>query len=85
MMNEGNTVLSQPWREFYQGLAWVMFDLNPKEFLLAWSLWNQRRKGKNSPPQTWARAFLQRLGEASPSSTTSRSHTGCGNDLPNSR
>jgi hypothetical protein len=61
-MNEShNIVLSPPWREFYQGLAWVMFDLNPKEFLLAWRLWNQHRKAKHGAPQTWARALLQRL------------------------
>jgi hypothetical protein len=54
-------VLNKPWREFYQGLTWVMLDLNPKEFLLAWRLWNQHRKEKNGPPQTWARALLQRM------------------------
>jgi hypothetical protein len=61
MINEGNTVLSQPWRNFFNSLAWVMLDLSEPQFLLAWRLWQQRRKGKNSPPQTWARAFLQRL------------------------
>jgi hypothetical protein len=61
MMNESNTVLSQPWRDFYNSLAWVMLDLNEPQFLLAWRLWQQQRKKKNGAPQTWARAFLKRL------------------------
>ena len=35
-----------------------MFDLNPKEFLLAWHLRRQHRKQRNGPPQTWARASV---------------------------
>ena len=61
MMHEGNTVLSQQWRNFYNSLAWVLLDLNEPQFLLAWRLWQQGRKKKHGAPQTWARAFLQRL------------------------
>src|SRR2546426_4204455 len=61
MMHESNTALSLPWRDFYNTLAWVMLDLNEPQFLLAWRIWSQQRKKKNGAPQTWARAFLQRL------------------------
>jgi hypothetical protein len=60
-MNE--IVLSKPWREFYKGLIWVMLDLNPKEFQLAYRLWQQQRKQQNGVLQSWARTLLKRMGE----------------------
>jgi len=60
MMNEGNTVLSQPWRDFYNHLAWVMLDLNQPQFLLAFRLWLQQQNKKKSG-QTRAAALLERL------------------------
>lgn len=60
MMNESNTAMSQPWREFYNRLAWVMLDLNQSQFLLAWRLWLQQQTKKKSK-QTRAKALLQRL------------------------
>ncbi len=59
-MNEGNIVLSQPWRDFYNSLVWVLLDLNDKQFILAWHLWQQRRNEKKSG-HTRARGFLKRL------------------------
>ena len=41
MINEGNTVMSQLWRDFYNRLTWVMLDLNEPQFLLAWRLWQR--------------------------------------------
>lgn len=63
MMNEGNAAMSQPWRDFYNSLAWVLLDLSEPQFLLAWRLWQLRRK-RHSAPQTWARAFLKRMHRA---------------------
>jgi hypothetical protein len=60
MMNEGNTVLSQPWRDFYNRLAWVMLDLNQPQFLLAFRLWLQQQNKKKSG-QTRATALLKRM------------------------
>jgi len=61
MINEGNTVLSQQWRDFYNRLSWVLLDLSEPQFVLAWKLWRQHRQEKHGAPQTWARAFLKRL------------------------
>ena len=60
VMNEGNTALSQPWRDFYNSLVWVLLDLNDKQFILAWHLWQQRRNEKQSG-QTRATALLKRM------------------------
>ena len=60
MMNEGNTALSQPWRDFYNSLAWVLLDLNQPQFLLAFRLWLQQQNKKKSG-QTRATALLKRL------------------------
>jgi hypothetical protein len=61
-MNESNNiVLSQPWRDCVNSLAWVLLDLSEPQFLLGWRIWHQHRKEKNGPPQTWARALLQRM------------------------
>ena len=61
MMNEGNTALSQQWREFYNRLAWVMLDLSLPQFLLALRLWQQQRKKKHGTQPTRAAALLERL------------------------
>ena len=60
-MNEGNSTLSQPWREFYNSLAWVMLDLSLPQFLLALRLWQQHRTGKNGAQPTRATALLKRM------------------------
>ena len=60
MINEGNTVLSQQWRDFYNRLVWVLLDLNDRQFILAWHLWQQQRNEKKSG-QTRATALLQRM------------------------
>ncbi len=60
VMNEGNTALSQPWRDFYNRLTWIMLDLNEPQFVLAWKLWQQQRSEKKSG-QTRATALLKRM------------------------
>ncbi len=60
MMNEDNIALSQPWRNFYNTLAWVMLDLSQQQYLLAWRLWQQQRAKKKSGRIRVA-ALLKRL------------------------
>ena len=60
MINEGNTVLSQQWRDFYNRIISVLLDLNDRQFIVAWQLWRQRRNEKQSG-QTRATALLKRM------------------------
>ena len=61
IMNEGNITLSQPWRDFYNNLAWVLLDLNEPQFVLAWKLWRQHRQEKHGAQPTRATALLKRM------------------------
>ena len=60
MMNEGNTLLTKQFQDFFNTLAWTLLDLNERQFILARQLWYQHRNEKKSG-QTRAAAVLKRM------------------------
>ncbi len=61
MINEGNTLMNQPSRDFFHTLAWVMLDMNQREFMQAYRLWQQNRRGRKSGKDSRARGWLKHL------------------------
>jgi hypothetical protein len=59
-MNEGDTLLNKDCRDFYNNLAWVLLDLNDRQFWISYRLWQQQRKAKNSP-LTRAMSLLKKI------------------------
>ena len=55
-----DTLLKKPYQEFFNKLAWVLLDMNQKQFLIAWRLWQQQRL-ETKAGHTRATALLQRM------------------------
>ena len=55
-----NTVLKKQYQEFFNKLAWTLLDLNQRQFILAWRLWQQQRLEKKAG-HTRATALVQRM------------------------
>jgi hypothetical protein len=56
----GNILLKKQYQDFFNKLAWVLLDMNQKQFVLAWRLWQQQRLEKKSG-QTRVTVLLQHM------------------------
>ena len=56
----GDTLLKKQYQDFFNKLAWTLLDLNQRQFILAWRLWQQQRLEKKVG-HTRATALVQRM------------------------
>jgi hypothetical protein len=56
----GDTLLKKQYQDFFNKLAWVLLDLNQRQFIRAWRLWQQQRLEKQAG-HTRATALLQHM------------------------
>ena len=55
-----DTLLKKKYQDFFNKLAWTLLDMNQRQFILAWRLWQQQRLEKKLG-QTRATALLKHM------------------------